>query len=339
MLKHITLPDDTPRRLPFYLAMEEYVARHLPPDDYFFTWVVKPTVIFGRNQRADTEVDLDYCRANGIEVYRRRSGGGCVYADDNNIMMSYITPSTDITPTFARYTAMVAEMLCSLGLDATVSGRNDVLIEGRKVSGSAFYRLPDRSIAHGTMLYSTDIRHMLRAITPSRSKLESKQVQSVASRITTIHEHLLVSFDKFRRHIIDHLTDTELQLTPEQVKAVEEIEQQYYRPEWLWGNRDCRCGRRVRIEGVGEFTPLIARSPDGVILDANLEGDFFVTGDLEGVLLNKLRGVRGDRPHIEAALAGIHVSDIISDMTNEAFVDLVVGALAPDTDSTPPTAN
>ena len=92
---YVSLPNDEQRKLPFYLAVEEYVARELPAGDYFFMWQVQPTVIFGRNQLIEAEVDIDYCRANGIATYRRKSGGGCVYADLDNIMFSYITPDSN----------------------------------------------------------------------------------------------------------------------------------------------------------------------------------------------------------------------------------------------------
>ena len=85
---YTALPDDKQHRLPFYLAMEEYIARSLPADDYFFMWQVEPTVIFGRNQLINAEIDIDYCRKNNIQMYRRKSGGGCVYADKSNIMLS-----------------------------------------------------------------------------------------------------------------------------------------------------------------------------------------------------------------------------------------------------------
>ena len=93
---HVKLPTGMEYRLPFYLAMEEYVAREFPAQDYFFMWQVEPTVIFGRNQLFDSEVDRVYCTANGIQMYRRKSGGGCVFADKSNIMLSYITPLESI---------------------------------------------------------------------------------------------------------------------------------------------------------------------------------------------------------------------------------------------------
>ena len=90
-MKYISLPDQHTRRLSFYLAMEEYVARHLSEPDCFFMWQVEPSVIFGRNQVMENEVNIDYCRANGIHIYRRKSGGGCVYADMDNVMLSLVT--------------------------------------------------------------------------------------------------------------------------------------------------------------------------------------------------------------------------------------------------------
>ena len=114
---YVELPDEKNRRLPFYLAMEEYIAREFPAQDYFFIWQVEPTVIFGRNQLVDSEVDVAFCRANNIQFYRRKSGGGCVFADRSNLMLSYITPTTNVNFTFNRYMLMVEHALQRLGVD------------------------------------------------------------------------------------------------------------------------------------------------------------------------------------------------------------------------------
>ena len=140
-MTYLSLPDAQERRLSFYLAMEEYAARQLNDgDDLFFLWQVEPSVIFGRNQDIASEVNLDYCRQHGIAFYRRKSGGGCVYADKSNVMMSYITRSDEVTTTFSRYMEMVTAVLRELGIAATSTENNDVLIDGRKVSGNAFYQ-------------------------------------------------------------------------------------------------------------------------------------------------------------------------------------------------------
>ena len=193
---YVTLPTaKCERRLTHYLATEEYVARHLDGDEYFFMWQVPPTVIFGRNQLIENEVNLDYCRRHGISTYRRKSGGGCVYADMNNIMFSYITKDENVSLTFSKYITMVADMLRKLGVDATASGRNDIMIGGRKVSGNAFYHIPGRSIVHGTMLYDTDMQNMVGAITPSDEKLVSKGIQSVRQHITLLKDYISMDIE------------------------------------------------------------------------------------------------------------------------------------------------
>ncbi len=238
-MTHVTLPCEDTRRLSFYLAMEEYAARSLNDgDDLFFLWQVEPTVIFGRNQVIENEVNLDYCREHGIQFYRRKSGGGCVYADLSNVMMSYVTRSDEVQTTFSRYMQMVTAMLQDLGLPATSTQHNDVLIDGRKVSGNAYYHIPGHSIVHGTMLFDTDMRHMLAAITPSRSKLDKHGVESVRQRITLLKEHTSLTIGEFKRFAVEKLCDKELRLTAEDVRAIETIEQEYLDPEFIWGRRN-----------------------------------------------------------------------------------------------------
>ena len=236
---HLVLPSDETRRLSFYLAMEEYAARSLNDgDDLFFLWQVEPTVIFGRHQVIENEVNIPYCREHGIEFYRRKSGGGCVYADRSNVMMSYITRSDEVQTTFQTYMQMVCRMLKELGLEATSTQNNDVLIGGRKVSGNAFYHLPGHSIVHGTMLFDTDMRHMLNAITPPQQKLDKHGVESVRQRITLLKEHTNLSIEDFKKFAAEKLCNKELQLTAEDVKNIETIEQEYLNPIFIYGKEN-----------------------------------------------------------------------------------------------------
>lgn len=198
-MKYIALPFKETRRLSFYLAMEEFVARHVDVPDCFFMWQVEPSVIFGRNQLMEAEVNLNYCQRHNIQIYRRKSGGGCVYADRNNLMFSYITTEENVNFTFNRYIMMVVHMLQRLGVDARASGRNDVMVGDRKVSGNAFYKLPGRSIVHGTMLYDTDMLNMVGAITPTDAKLLSKGVQSVRQRVCLLKDYISLTLGEFRQ--------------------------------------------------------------------------------------------------------------------------------------------
>lgn len=323
-MKYLSLPDNATRILPFYLAMEEYAARIIGEEDIFFMWQVEPTVIFGRNQLIASEVNVDYCREHGIAFYRRRSGGGCVYADQDNIMFSYITRSDEVQTTFTRYTSAVAEMLRGLGLNAIASDRNDVLIDGRKVSGNAFYHVPGRSIVHGTMLYSTNMAHMLNAITPSREKLTSKGVESVRSHITTLSEHLTMDIEAFKCHVRQAMCDSELHLTADDVSEIERLTLPYLDPSFLWGNdprHEVECGGR--IEGVGSIHANVELK-HGVVHDLQLTGDFLpLFNDVRGVLLDKLRGVRLDPVDLDKALEGCDAGQWVLNLTNEQLIKLL----------------
>lgn len=232
-MKYIALPTNENRQLSFYLAMEEYVARHMQEPDCFFMWQVAPTVIFGRNQVVENEVNLEYCREHDIRVVRRKSGGGCVYADMDNLMLSMVTDGDNVGFTFNRFVTMIQLALHKIGVTATSTAHNDIMIGDRKVCGTAFYQLPGRSIVHSTMLYDTNMQHMLNAITPSAEKLEKKGIQSVRQRITLLKDHTSLSLDEIKQKIRDTLCDGELVLTEEQVAGIEEIEQTYLKQDFI----------------------------------------------------------------------------------------------------------
>ena len=338
-MKTLVLPDNKPHRLAFYLAMEEFAAHELPSNEYFFAWRVPPTVICGRNQDIEKEVDLAYCNAEGIDVVRRRSGGGCVYADMNNLMFSYITPGSEVVTTFSQYTAMLSAMLRSLGFDAAATGRNDILIGGRKVSGNAFYRLSDRSIVHGTMLYEIDFERMAKAITPSRAKLESKAVKSVQSHITCLKtEGLTMPIEEFCLYAVNYLTDGEpIHLSQEQVTCIEQFEQLYYDVEYI--NRRRPSGNaslstkiadveiNSRIDGVGEFSVSIWLDNNHRITEMNLAGDFFVLSNLEESITNKLKGTEFSPESVMTALININTSTVIAGLSNEMFLNLLFNSI------------
>ena len=219
-MKHVILPDDVRRSLAFYLAMEEFVAREIE-GEAFFVWRVEPTVIYGRNQVLENEVNLEYCREHGVDIVRRKSGGGCVYSDLGNIMVSYISRRGDVSEVFDCYMTALTEALRALGVPAEKSGRNDILVEGRKVSGNAFHQLPDRSIVHGTLLYSTDLEALTEAIRPPVEKLQRHGVESVRQRVMNLSEYValmtepddaLKSPEALEKYLVRYFTDGEIHL-------------------------------------------------------------------------------------------------------------------------------
>ncbi|MBQ6939390.1 MAG: lipoate--protein ligase [Muribaculaceae bacterium] len=322
-MKHIILPDNRPRRLVFYLAMEEYVARCLDEKECFFMWQVAPTVIFGRNQVLEAEINLPYCKENNIAIFRRKSGGGCVYSDMGNIMLSYIKDGDSVGFVFDTYMRRIAFALQKAGIVAQVSGRNDILVDGRKVSGNAFYQLPGRSIVHGTMLFDTNFDHLENAITPSNKKLQSKGVASARQRVTNLVEHTDLSIEAFKKHMIDTLCDGERMLTEEDIAAIEAIEQTYLDDDFIYGRNPrysfnsgmCHCK-------AGELGVEIDLR-HALIEHVELKGDFFVLREFAQELNELLRGKPLEREAMQEALKDFNLDTYIKDLTTDNFIEII----------------
>ena len=240
-MKLLKLPEgvnDQGRRLVFWLALEEWAVANAPGS--FFVWSVEPTVIFGRNQDMEAEVNVGYCRQHGIEMYRRKSGGGCVYADCGNLMISYITRQPDVNVAFDEYLSGLADALRGMGLDAVRTEHNDVLVRGRKVSGNACYATSTGCIVHGTLLYDTDFAEMEHAITPSKEKLDSKGIKSVRQRVANLKDcGLLFGFDDLKSKLIDYFCKDMQVLSNSQLLEVLKIEETYLDENFIkYGRRN-----------------------------------------------------------------------------------------------------
>ena len=228
----------TNRRLIWYLAMEEYLAQHVQ-EEIFFTWVVSPTVIFGRHQVMEAEVNLDFCRANNIAVYRRKSGGGCVYADEGNLMMSMITPNRHSEQVFQTFLDRVSDALLRLGLPAVKSEHNDIMVDGCKVSGNACYALSTGTIVHGTLLVNVDFDVLQQALTPPVEKLAKHGVQSVRQRVAYLADYAafadVKTIDKINTFLIGALCTRSRVLTCEEITEIDEMEKVYLQPQFIEG--------------------------------------------------------------------------------------------------------
>ena len=231
------------KRLVWYLAAEEYVAKHidrlLPSDDQdgiLFVWIVDPTVIIGRHQVLHNEVNTDYCQEHNIAVYRRKSGGGCVYADAGNLMVSYIARSTHSEQVFQHYLDRMSDFLRHLGYDAVKSTHNDIMIGPHKVSGNACFALPTATIVHGTLLYNVDYSVLQQAITPSEEKLAKHGVESVRQRVINIRDIETTTIDStsaLAEAVQQYWSEEQIEFPQEDLLAIDAIEQEYLDPEFI----------------------------------------------------------------------------------------------------------
>ena len=176
-IEHLPLED--------YLALEAEMVKTIA-EPTLFTWIVAPTVIYGRHQLREQEVNEAYCASHGVRVVQRQSGGGCVYADRGNLMVSFVSPSTHSQEVFDAFLALLSGALRDLGYDAVTTAHNDVLVAGRKVAGTACYTTPTGTVVHASMLYDVCLDALEQAITPSEAKLAKHAVASVRQRVRNL---------------------------------------------------------------------------------------------------------------------------------------------------------
>ena len=326
-MKYILLPkSDTIHQLPFYFAVEEYVARHYTNDDYFMGWRVNPTVMLGRNQLIDNEVNTDYCKEHKIDIFRRKSGGGCIYADKGCIQFSYISRAVNANEAFAAYMQRMADLLKGLKIDAQLSGRNDILIDGTKVSGCAFYQLSNRSVLHNSLLFDTQLDHLSNALTPAKEKLQSKGVASVRQRVTNVATYTQLDILNFMDYIRQEMCGKEvLELTERDMKGIAEIEKELSSNDFVYGkNPKYSLVRKHRFEGVGTLEAHIELK-NNIIGSINMVGDYFLLGDIDHDFLSLLKGCEFTREAVEERLDGIDLSTIIRGLKLRQFLRLLFG--------------
>jgi lipoate-protein ligase A len=307
----------------FYFALEEYVLTHLLKDDetYFFTWEIHGVVI-GKNQVIENEVNLEYLKEHKIDVYRRPTGGGCVYADHRNTMFSIVTKRANKEFTFKTYLSKIIDSMKLLGVHIDFSGRNDLLFEGKKISGNAFLQNKYGMLMHGTFLYDCDLETMVRAITPSDEKLVSKGIDSVRSRVTNLKPYLNgLSQEQLIKHFENTLTNQTYHLSNEEVAIIKEMAKKYETKEWIYKKQPAYTKvLKKRIPG-GLFEIKLDLD-EGIIKQLVIQGDFF---DKES--LTPFQDAFKDQPYERAVISSIlekhKIENYILDATTESFYELL----------------
>lgn len=275
------IPSNIIHRCSYYFALEEYVMTHFPLQEYFLLWDIGPSVIIGKHQLLAAEVNKEYIHNNAINLYRRPSGGGAVYADTGCKMFSFFSTNFNKEMVFPTYLGAMVDVLTAMGIPATFSGRNDLLVMGRKFSGNAFYRFQERAVLHGTMLFNTNIDAMVRALTPSNEKLVSKGIASVRERVINLCEITPLSQTQFFQQLIDNLCDSHYYLTEEDERTVRHLETKYLDQSWIEGQNppfDAVCSGRSPKAGKIEIRFSIQRNH---IVDCRVSGDFFALQSMD----------------------------------------------------------
>ena len=310
----------------FYFALEQYILENILKDDeaYFFTWKIKGIVI-GKNQVLENEVNLDYTKENNIDIYRRPTGGGAIYADENNSMFTMITKKAE-NFSFKKYLNLIIDAMQKLGLKIEFSGRNDLLYDNKKMSGVAFLQNKYGVLIHGTYMYDVNVETMIRSITPSNEKLVSKGIDSVRSRVVNLKDHLNgITQDELINHLEKEITTKEYILSPQEIDIITEMAKKYESKEWRFQKQPPYTKvLKKRISG-GVFEIKLDLNK-GVIENAKITGDFFDLFPIE-LIEKQLTNIPYTKEAITNALNTINLEDMILDIKKDEFLDLLLEGL------------
>ncbi len=286
----------------YYFAAEKTITGR-ESDDIFMLWNTTPTIIIGRFQNLIEEVDLTYIREKNITVARRLSGGGTIYSDENNLMFTFIAHGMGIEINFERFVRPIIDSLKLLGAEAELSGRNDIMIGKRKISGNAQYRAGGNVIHHGTLLLESNLEELLRATTPKDYKIVSKAIKSVRERVTNLNDHLpsRLSPDEVKAHLAKTIADSFYEITPVDDRRIRELAKEKFDDEKIIFSAvpKFEIEKTVLTNGGGyEFSLSVI---SGVIENASVAGDFFANFTAED-LVSALTGCEYTPTAVEKSL-------------------------------------
>ena len=315
------------------LALEEYALRHFDAStDYLLFYINTPSIIIGRNQNTLEEINQDYTETNNIHVVRRISGGGAVYHDLGNLNFSFITNHDGKSiSNFKKFTAPVIKVLNDMGVAAELKGRNDILVDEKKISGTAQFSTGKRMISHGTLLFDTDMSEVVKALQVKMSKIQSKGHKSVRSRVANISDFLTspISMSDFKKQLLTGLYEASepfetYKLTEAEWKAVHQLKAEKYDLwDWNFGRSPKFNIQRTKRFPIGEIDLRIFVEK-GHISDFKVFGDFFgrqPISDLETLLIN----VPYDKNEINKTLKDVSIEDYFGTLEKSDFINLVYG--------------
>jgi lipoate---protein ligase len=312
------------------LAIEEYALKNLDINEtYLLFYINEPSIIIGKNQNSVEEINTDYVESNGIHVVRRLSGGGAVYHDFGNLNYSFITKDDgDSFHNFRKFTEPVITALKQMGVNAELSGRNDILAEGRKISGNAQFSTKGRMFTHGTLLFNSEMEHIVSALRVKKDKIESKGIKSVRSRVANISEFLTetLTIEEFRSALLKFIFQgkevTEYVLAEEDWEKIYQLSRERYQNwDWNYGKSPKFNLQHSHRFPVGQIDVRLDVDK-GIIENCKIYGDFFGVGDVSEIE-NKLKHVRYEKSEVEAALKDVDTTYYFGNVSKEEFINLI----------------
>ncbi|MDD3191537.1 MAG: lipoate--protein ligase [Bacilli bacterium] len=319
-MKALDLEQWQTNEISFYLALEQYVLSNLD-DDVFFLWDIPPSVVIGRNQLLQAEVNVAYAKEEGVPIYRRPSGGGAIYADDGCFMYSFVTKEKRKEQLMQYFVQKMIVSLKKLGVDASFSGRNDLMFANKKFSGTAILQKQEGSIVHGTFLYDTDIEKLVRILQVDPLKIISKGIQSVKERVINLKPYLDKTKKEVMHFLIHDIGDQITYLSPPEWDKVKEIEKKFASKEWIEDqNPPYTVHRKMRFPcGMLDIYLDIKNKK---IKSLQIKGDYFEMNPIE-TWVSYFQQIPFTKQDFSNVLKNHPVDRVIQDAKNEEIIQLI----------------
>ena len=302
------------------MAFEAWCLKYLPEgQSYFYLWRNSPAVIVGENQNVYAEVNLDFLKSNGVKLARRTTGGGAVYHDLNNLNYSFIGEDVSVEP--------IVLALRSLGVQAEVTGRNDIFVDGRKVSGYAKRLENGRSLVHGTLMFDVDLSVLQRALDTPFSKMNMKGVKSVKSKVANLKDYLpqCSNVEQFKEALLNYFGASleEYCLSMSQKEEIQSLcDTKFSTAEWNYG----KCPDALITKKASFPCGTIEGQ---ILLDAEKISQVAFVGDFIGgksasELAEKLKDLPYEREAISKVLKQARVEDYFDAVSADQLTSLII---------------
>ncbi len=306
-------------------ALEEYLIKNLKRE-LFMIWQNDNTVLLGRNQNPYKEVNWDYMNETQAKLVRRPSGGGCIYTDKNIVQYTIITKKEE--DSLRKFTEPVVNYLNEKGVKAEFTGRNDIIVDGRKISGNAQYKDRELMIHHGSIIYQDSSIDIGKLLTPAKLKLAKKSLTSVKSRITSLKSMMNMDIAMFIEELKEYIKNyyhinENYVLSADELEKVEEIRKnKYANDEWTYG----RYGKFDKVHSFMNdacVMDIYLKEKNNLIEDIRIDGDYFgekAKEELEGLF----KGAKLEKDDLLGALSGIDMSEYIEGITKDELAENIL---------------
>ena len=308
----------------YYFGLEEYLIKDFKHvGDIFLLWSVEPTVMIGRHQLTLTEIDKKFVEDNKISIVRRNSGGGAVYTDPGCLQFSFITDTKNHSDIFSKHVNQIIKAINKLGIEAVFTGRNDILVNGRKFSGNAEYIYKDKMVIHGTILIDSNFDNLLGSLTPDKSKLNKHAIKSVKSRVINIGTLIDMNPDSFHDYLISEIKTMELDVKELDDSKINQYSMKFYEDKWNYGkNPKYTFSNKLKFDA-GNIT-VSAELRKNRVKNMRITGDFFSLKKIQS-LENAFIEVEFDRKSFIEVTKKYKIREHIYKLKTSEFLELFFG--------------